>query len=117
MSVNLDELDYLDQKILTNDNSGNVFIRNLSNSNALNRRFGFSVDSHGVVHLEDNKSKDDLDKEEDIFHAYEKKHSTALSAAKTMNELDIKNLILYHTEESHGDDRKKLYLEIGRAHV
>lgn len=66
MSVNLDELDYLDQKILTNDNSGNVFIRNLSNSNALNRRFGFSVDSHGVVHLEDNKSKDDLDKEEDI---------------------------------------------------
>lgn len=66
LSVNLDELDYLDQKILTNDNSGNVFIRNLSNSNALNRKFGFSVDSHGVVHLEDNKSKDDLDKEEDI---------------------------------------------------
>ena len=52
-----------------------------------------------------------LDKEENIFHAYEKNHSTALSTAKTMNELDIKNLILYHTEESHGDDRKKLYLE------
>lgn len=52
-----------------------------------------------------------LDREENIFHAYEKNHSTALSAAKTMNELDVKNLILYHTEESHGDDRKQLYLE------
>lgn len=28
-----------------------------------------------------------------------------------MNELDVKNLILYHTEESYGDDRKQLYLE------
>lgn len=52
-----------------------------------------------------------LDKEESIFHAYEKNHSTALSAAKNMNELDVKNLILYHTEESHGKDRKRLYLQ------
>lgn len=52
-----------------------------------------------------------LDREENIFHAYEKNHSTALSAAKTMNELNVKNLILYHTEESHGVDRKSLYLE------
>lgn len=52
-----------------------------------------------------------LDREENIFHAYEKNHSTALSAAKTMNELDVKNLILYHTEESHGSDRKNLYLK------
>lgn len=35
-----------------------------------------------------------LDKEESIFHAYEKNHSTALSAAKTINELNVKNLIL-----------------------
>lgn len=52
-----------------------------------------------------------LDKEENIFHAYEKNHSTALSAAKTMNNLDVKNLILYHTEESHGSNRKSLYCE------
>ena len=26
-----------------------------------------------------------------------------------MNTLNIKNLILYHTEESHGKNRKKLY--------
>lgn len=52
-----------------------------------------------------------LDREENIFHAYEKNHSTALSAAKTMNELETRNLILYHTEESHGKDRKRLYQE------
>lgn len=52
-----------------------------------------------------------LDREENIFHAYEKNHSTALSAAKTMNKLEVKNLILYHTEESHKSDRKRLYLE------
>ena len=52
-----------------------------------------------------------LDREENIFHAYEKNHSTALSAAKTMNELGTRNLILYHTEESHGKDRKRLYQE------
>lgn len=52
-----------------------------------------------------------LDREENIFHAYEKNHSTALSVAKTMNELDVKNLILYHTEEAHGSERKKLYTE------
>ncbi len=52
-----------------------------------------------------------LDSEEHIFHAYEKNHSTALSAAKEMNNLEVKNLILYHTEESHGKERKKLYTE------
>lgn len=56
-----------------------------------------------------------LDKEESIFHAYEKNHSTALSAAKTLNELDVKNLILYHTEESHGSNRKKLYTEEAKS--
>lgn len=52
-----------------------------------------------------------LDKEENIFHAYEKNHSTALSTARIMNELEVKNLILYHTEESHGLERKRLYTE------
>lgn len=50
-----------------------------------------------------------LDSEENIFHAYEKNHSTAKSASKVMNDLDVKNLILYHTEESHGNERKNLY--------
>ena len=28
-----------------------------------------------------------------------------------MNDLKVKNLILYHTEETHGNDRKRLYTE------
>jgi len=55
-----------------------------------------------------------LDEEENIFHAYEKNHSTAKSASKVMNELDVKNLILYHTEDSHGADRKTLYTKEGQ---
>lgn len=50
-----------------------------------------------------------LDSEENIFHAYEKHHSTTKSASEVMNKLEIKNLILYHTEDSHGKDRKALY--------
>lgn len=52
-----------------------------------------------------------LDSEEYIFHAYEKNHSTAKSVSEVMNNLNVKNLILYHTEESHKEDRKKLYTE------
>lgn len=54
-----------------------------------------------------------LDSEEDIFHAYEKNHSTVKSASKVMSDLGVKNLILYHTEESHGKDRKELYTKEG----
>lgn len=52
-----------------------------------------------------------LDREEKKFNAYLKNHSAALSAAKTMNDLNVQNLILYHTEETHGDMRKELYEE------
>lgn len=52
-----------------------------------------------------------LDLEEKKFNAYAKNHSTALTAAKTMNDLNVQNLILYHTEETHGDRRKELYEE------
>lgn len=50
-----------------------------------------------------------LDSEEQIFHAYEKNHSTTKSVSEVMNNLNIKNLILYHTEDSHKKQRKKLY--------
>ena len=50
-----------------------------------------------------------LDSEENIFHAYEKHHSTTRSVSEVMNKLDIKNLILYHTEDSHKEQRKELY--------
>lgn len=50
-----------------------------------------------------------LDSEENIFHAYEKNHSTTRSVSEVMNKLEVKNLILYHTEESHKEKRKELY--------
>ncbi len=50
-----------------------------------------------------------LDSEEHIFHAYEKNHSTTKSVSEVMNKLNVKNLILYHTEDSHKDNRKALY--------
>ena len=52
-----------------------------------------------------------LDSEETKFHAYEKNHSTALSAARKLSELEVKNIILYHTEETHGNKRKELSKE------
>ncbi len=55
-----------------------------------------------------------LDSEENVFHAYEKNHSTAKSASKVMSDLEVKNLILYHTEESHGNERKSLYIKEGK---
>ncbi len=50
-----------------------------------------------------------LDSEENIFHAYEKNHSTTRSVSEVMNKLEVKNLVLYHTEDSHKEKRKELY--------
>lgn len=66
LSVNLDELDYLDQRILSREEMGTQYIKDLSTANAINRKFGFSVDSRGVVHLEDNNPVDEKAKEDDI---------------------------------------------------
>ena len=45
----------------------------------------------------------------DTFKPYEKSHSTALDAGKLAAELDVKNLILYHTEEKTLATRKETY--------
>ena len=42
---------------------------------------------------------------------FEKHHSTVKSACSTMSDLNVKNLILYHTEDTHGDEKKVLYTE------
>lgn len=57
-----------------------------------------------------------LESEEQVFHAYEKNHSTTKSVGQTMNNLNIKNLILYHTEDSHGDNRQSLYLQEAQSY-
>ena len=46
----------------------------------------------------------------DTFKPYEKCHSTALDAGKLAEELGVKNLILYHTEEKTLADRKEYYI-------
>lgn len=51
----------------------------------------------------------------DRFHPYEKHHSTVKDAAELAEELGVKNLILYHTEDSDLAHRKERYLaEAGR---
>lgn len=45
----------------------------------------------------------------DMFKPYEKCHSTALDAGKLAEELGVKNLILYHTEEKTLANHKENY--------
>ena len=48
-----------------------------------------------------------MDKE--IFHPYEKHHSTALDAGRLAQQLHVKNLVLYHTEDTCLSERKESY--------
>ncbi|MCH4179340.1 MAG: MBL fold metallo-hydrolase [Megasphaera sp.] len=50
-----------------------------------------------------------LYEDRDIFHPYEKHHSTVKEAAETASQLDARHLLLYHTEETHLPERKQLY--------
>lgn len=50
-----------------------------------------------------------LDADKEIFKPYEKKHSTVKYVCEMLNGLNIKNLILYHTEDSHPNDKNILY--------
>lgn len=47
--------------------------------------------------------------DKDIFKPYEKHHSTALDAGKLAEALNVKNLVLYHTEDSNLAERKIRY--------
>ncbi len=51
--------------------------------------------------------------EADKFNPYEKHHSTVKEACQLAENLGIPNLLLYHTEETHLSERKKLYTEEG----
>ena len=53
--------------------------------------------------------------EEQKFGPYEKHHGTVRDICQTAQELQVKNLVLMHTEDSHIQDRKKLYTEEGGA--
>jgi len=53
--------------------------------------------------------------EADEFDPYEKHHSTVKDACELAEELGVKNLILYHTEDKNIANRKALYSEEGKA--
>ena len=52
----------------------------------------------------------------DVFRPYEKHHSTAKDASELAEQLGVKNLILYHTEDKNIARRKQLYTEEGRKY-
>lgn len=52
-----------------------------------------------------------LKKDKDLFHPYEKNHSTAYDAGQTAERLGVKNLLLYHTEDSDLENRAIRYAE------
>ena len=54
--------------------------------------------------------------EADKFKPYEKHHSTVKEACQLAEELGVPNLLLYHTEETHLAERKKLYTEEGQQY-
>ena len=49
----------------------------------------------------------------DVFHPYEKHHSTVKDACESAERLGIKNLLLYHTEDKNLANRKALYGQEG----
>ena len=52
-----------------------------------------------------------LDSEADIYKPYEKMHSTVKTASQIAESLNIKNLVLYHSDDNDLKNRKKLYTE------
>lgn len=50
-----------------------------------------------------------LYKDRFVFNPYEKNHSTALDAGMLAQELGVKHLVLYHTEDTHLDTRTATY--------
>lgn len=52
-----------------------------------------------------------LYRDREVFKPYEKHHSTVKEASELAQTLNIKNLILYHTEEKNLYQRKELYIQ------
>lgn len=52
----------------------------------------------------------------DAFKPYEKHHSTVKDACQLAENLEIKNLVLWHTEDKNISQRQELYMEEGRPY-
>ena len=57
-----------------------------------------------------------LYKDRDQFRPYEKHHSTAVDAGRTAQELGVKSLLLYHTEDTHLTTRRLTYTTEAATH-
>ncbi len=57
-----------------------------------------------------------MDSQAQIFHPYEKHHSTVKDACEIAQKLNVKNLLLYHTEDRNLSHRKELYENEGRKY-
>lgn len=56
-----------------------------------------------------------LYKDRELFKPYEKHHSTAMDAGRLAQQLRVKNLVLYHTEDKTLATRKQQYTEEASA--
>lgn len=54
--------------------------------------------------------------ERGIFHPYEKYHSTVKDACENAEKLNVKNVILIHSEDKNLDNKKKFYTEEGNQY-
>lgn len=57
-----------------------------------------------------------MDEDKEIYRPYEKHHSTALDAGKIAAALEVKNLVLYHTEDERLQERKMRYTKEARTY-
>lgn len=54
--------------------------------------------------------------EADIYKPYQKHHSTAKDACELAKDMNVKNIVLYHTEDKNINQRKELYMNEGMAY-
>lgn len=57
-----------------------------------------------------------LYEEREIFKPYEKNHSTVKDSCELAEQLNVKNLVLWHTEDKNLEERKPLYTSEGKRY-
>ena len=55
-----------------------------------------------------------LYEDRDVFRPYEKHHSTVKDTCELAEKLEIKNLVMYHTEDRNMENRKERYTKEGK---
>lgn len=57
-----------------------------------------------------------LDSQKEIFKPYEKHHVTVKDACEYAENLKVKTIVIYHTEDRNLENRKRLYTEEGKKY-